>query len=417
MKAVQILFRNRGWLVGVSLMLLLAILWLSGSWSGVSDYYAEEQPTRAVEQPFAADRTNAEGDTTVETIRTLIAQLDILEQQLTQLGDRTENLHRDVRLGSQREAATQSRLHKLTQRIDTVEQGANRSDASVFGQLQTQSDTVGFGTSIIQSLTPLAALPIENPLGSVAEQPALRPVFTIPANTIFFDAIALTALLGRVPDGNKVQAPFPVKLIVGRDNLVAGGYALPEVESMLLSGTAIGDWTLRCIRIALDSASFIFVDGTIASLNLQSDTAADPLSGGIGWVSDAHGLPCIRGRLITTVGREALSRIFLQAAQGFAGSSQQGQLTEITTADGNLLRSLSGDGGRFNRSGAAQAALAEWQRYLLERAAGRFDAVYSPAGQKVVVHISHQLEIDYPNQGRRLVSRLSEKNRVTSQLD
>ena len=64
------------------------------------------------------------------------------------------------------------------------------------------------------------------------------PFFTIAANSTLTNSVAMTALVGRVPIDNKVTEPYPFKLLIGRDNLIANGIELPDIEGAIVSGTA-----------------------------------------------------------------------------------------------------------------------------------------------------------------------------------
>src|SRR5690606_11268554 len=77
------------------------------------------------------------------------------------------------------------------------------------------------------------------------------PNYTIPARATGFDAVALTALIGRVPVSGSVVDPFPVKLVLGQDNLAANGHHIPGLDGIILDGIAQGDWTLGCVSVKL----------------------------------------------------------------------------------------------------------------------------------------------------------------------
>src|SRR5690606_3898091 len=77
------------------------------------------------------------------------------------------------------------------------------------------------------------------------------PYYTIPARATGFDAVALTALIGRVPVSGSVVDPFPVKLVLGQDNLAANGHHIPGLDGIILDGIAQGDWTLGCVSVKL----------------------------------------------------------------------------------------------------------------------------------------------------------------------
>lgn len=91
------------------------------------------------------------------------------------------------------------------------------------------------------------------------------PFFTIAANSTLTNSVAMTALVGRVPIDNNVTEPYPFKLLIGRDNLIANGIELPDIEGAIVSGTASGDWTLSCVRGDVKSLTFVFSDGRIVS--------------------------------------------------------------------------------------------------------------------------------------------------------
>lgn len=86
------------------------------------------------------------------------------------------------------------------------------------------------------------------------------PVYTLPENSTLVGSRAMTALLGRIPIDGKVTDPYPFKVMIGKDNLTANGIELPDVQGAIVSGTATGDWTLSCVRGAITSITFVFVN-------------------------------------------------------------------------------------------------------------------------------------------------------------
>lgn len=118
----------------------------------------------------------------------------------------------------------------------------------------------------------------------------------------------LRTLIGRLPINGTVTDPYPFKVLIGKDNLTANGIELPDVEGAIVSGTASGDWTLSCVRGQVNSVTFVFSDGTVRTLprpdtsnnaggqNNNAQAKQDTgTSGGIGWISDENGIPCIGG--------------------------------------------------------------------------------------------------------------------------
>ncbi|HAY4298193.1 TPA: TIGR03752 family integrating conjugative element protein [Escherichia coli] len=136
-------------------------------------------------------------------------------------------------------------------------------------------------------------------------QDSAEPVYTLPENSTLVGSRAMTALLGRIPINGTVTDPYPFKVLIGKDNLTANGIELPDVEGAIVSGSASGDWTLSCVRGQVNSITFVFADGTVRTVpqpdasgkntgngNTQNKTGTD---GGIGWISDNDGIPCISG--------------------------------------------------------------------------------------------------------------------------
>ena len=122
---------------------------------------------------------------------------------------------------------------------------------------------------------------------------AVKPVYPQPQHSTLIGSVAMTALLGRIPLNGSVTAPYPFKVLIGRDNLTANGIELPDIEGAVISGSATGDWTLSCVRGSLTSITFVFRDGTIRTLPAEGDKTGSGTEGNIGWLSDPHGLPCI----------------------------------------------------------------------------------------------------------------------------
>lgn len=355
-------------------------------------------------EPQARTSPRADGDTAAETINTLIAEVEALDRSLRDLREKNSALRAEADAARARDLLDIKRqLSALENKVDAV----GRPPPSASSQFAAPR-FVEVGT-----LTP-ASLPV----GDAAEAPteeASRPIYTIAPNSIFFDATALTALVGRVPIDGEVRSPFPVKVLVGGDNVAAGGAPIPGLRGMLFSGSAVGDRTLRCVSVELRGATFIFEDGTIENFG---DSSWTPGEASIGWLSDAAGLPCLPGALLSNAGRQIAQRVLLGAAEGYAGAGADSQLNRISTPDGGILESLSGDAFQFRRDSAWRSLAGEWARFIAERAADDFDAIYIPPGREVIVHVTSQLPINYVAGGRRLVhGEYKENDRDRVRLD
>ncbi len=248
-----------------------------------------------------------------------------------------------------------------------------------------------------------------------AEEEA-EPVYTLPENSTLVGSRAMTALLGRVPINGSVTDPYPFKVLIGKDNLTANGIELPDVEGAVVSGTATGDWTLSCVRGQVNSITFVFSDGTVRTLPKPSDVNSgggqsqnnnqskdgSSTTGGIGWISDNNGIPCIGGDRKSNASTY-LPTIFALSAAGAAGDAlNQNQQTTQTNGYGGVTSSLTGDAGQAALGKAISGGMSETTDWVKQRYGQTFDAIYVPPGAQIAVHITRQLAIDYENEGRKV---------------
>ncbi|PJG84809.1 TIGR03752 family integrating conjugative element protein [Conservatibacter flavescens] len=218
--------------------------------------------------------------------------------------------------------------------------------------------------------------------------------YTIPENSTLMGSTSMTALLGRIPIGNSVNDPYPFKVIIGRDNLIANGIELPDIEQAIVSGTATGDWTLSCVRGNVKSLTFVFSDGRIVTSGKNNSET-------IGWLSDPHGIPCIPGERKTNA-PEYLGTHFLLAAAGAAAQGYS-QAQTTTVVDGNaVVGAVTGQQGKYVVGQALGQGIQETANWFKERYGQNFDAVYVPPGHAVAIHIDKAIEIDYDLDGRKV---------------
>ncbi|MDA8520394.1 TIGR03752 family integrating conjugative element protein [Acidovorax sp. NCPPB 4044] len=253
-----------------------------------------------------------------------------------------------------------------------------------------------------------------------AEPPPAKPVYTVPTNATLMGSVAMTALIGRVPIDGTVNDPYPFKVLIGPDNLTANGIDLPEVAGAVVSGTASGDWTLSCVRGQIRSVTVVFRDGTIRTIpddknqggaggnrgNASHGNAADgqgPILGGLGWISDPHGIPCVGGERRSNAQQYLGSQALITAAGAGAASlikSDGGNVAVVSNGNGSLgTVGISGNEamGRILAGGVQE--MSQWVNKLYGQA---FAAVYVPPGAQVAVHLEQPLQIDYDVQGRRV---------------
>ncbi|CAH6383982.1 TIGR03752 family integrating conjugative element protein [Pantoea agglomerans] len=249
------------------------------------------------------------------------------------------------------------------------------------------------------------------------EEEEAEPVYTLPENSTLIGSRAMTALLGRVPINGTVTDPYPFKVLIGKDNLTANGIELPDVEGAIVSGTASGDWTLSCVRGQVNSVTFVFTDGTVRTLpkpdrsgkggnsgnsGNQNGGKETGTSGGIGWISDENGIPCISGTRKSNAS-SYLPTIGLLGAAGAAGDAiGQNQQTSQTNAYGGVTSTLTGDAGQAVLGKAISGSSDEITEWVKQRYGQTFDAIYVQPGAKLAVHITRELAIDYEDKGRRV---------------
>jgi integrating conjugative element protein (TIGR03752 family) len=332
--------------------------------------------------------------------------------------------------------------------MDTLSQSISRSrPAQGSNDIPVGLGLDGEGTLPTESLIwiePLDALDTDtNPLGgngllrrvgqstggaleSVREQTGnltqkfntVHPVYTVPRNATLIGSTAMTALVGRVPVQGQVRDPMPFKVITGADNLAANGLTVPGVQGMVWSGTAIGDWTLSCVTGRLDSVTFVFEDGTIRTIS--SDDRGNQSGGAeksLGWISDERGIPCITGERKTNAPAFLSQRIGVMAIQAAAEAAASAQTTTIVSDAGSVTNSVTGDTGQFVLGKTLSGGSDEVSKWLLERQAQSFDAVFVPAGTRIAIHVDHELSIDLDTTGRKLTHEPSIDPYHRTQLD
>ena len=206
---------------------------------------------------------------------------------------------------------------------------------------------------------------------------------------------ALTALIGRIPVDGQTPDPYPVKIYVGRENLLANGHDIPDVEGMIFSGLGFGDWNLSCVSARLMSATFIFSDGSIVNHTAQSEP--------LGYISDPSGVPCVSGRFVTNAPTFLSQRIALAgigaAGSAYAEAQQQNQTSLLT---GTTTSDIVGDINKLAAGQAVQSATDEVSQWLLARQQQSFDAVVVNPGTAVSVHLDRSLPLDKSSMARRV---------------
>jgi integrating conjugative element protein (TIGR03752 family) len=237
------------------------------------------------------------------------------------------------------------------------------------------------------------------------EKIASVPYFTIPQNATLFSNDTLTALVGIVPNlQGSVVDPIRFKVITGNTNMASNRKFLPPgVRDIVWSGIAIGNREMSCVRGEVHSVTFTFEDGTIRTINSQTDSGKNTLGGKmLGYIATRQGNPCLAGTLITNAQDYLMDRMLASGAAALASSFSDTQQTTTQHSDGTTSSFFSGDEGEYIAGQTLAGSLTELTSYLRERQRNAVDLVYLDAGQDVVLHVESQIEIDYEPEGRKL---------------
>ncbi len=251
-----------------------------------------------------------------------------------------------------------------------------------------------------------AFIPGNADAASKALKEADVPFYTIPENATMAGVVAMTAIVGRVPIDGKVTDPMQFKAIIGRNNLAANGWELPaDLEGVIVSGVAVGDMALSCSEGKIKSMTFVFHDGTIRTVSQHAVGKSGGGAGGdLGYVSDMYGNPCIPGKFVTNAPTYISQIVGVKSLGVAAEAYAKAQTTTVGSAlTGQTSTSVTGDTDKYVLGKAASEGANEISAWLLQRLKNSFDAVVTPAGAQIVVHIDQQIAIDKEVNGRKIV--------------
>ena len=375
-----------------------------------------------------------DADTPADTITTLTANVAAMTRELKRLEqDNTALKHNNDELMRQRKSLETEMAMRVSEEIGRLEERSVDQNAEALARLNRRIDAIaesltqatpsiegsdlpvgfGFDAPTEETWTWIEPLDANVPQGnngsgihpaigrhrSSADEPTSEPYFTVPRNATLLGARAMTAMLGRVPIRGEVRDPMPFKVLTGNDNLAANGYTVPGVAGMVWSGTAIGDWTLSCVRGELHSVTFIFTDGSIRTVSSDESRNQDGDSRrALGWISDARGVPCVSGARKSNGGHYLSQRIGAKAVQAAADAAAAAQTSTVIRDSGGISTAVDGELGPYVLGRSVADGSAEIAQWLAERQAQSFDAVFVPAGADLVIHVDRELAIDlYPD--------------------
>ena len=370
-----------------------------------------------------------DADSPADTIKTLTASVSALlddvralrrdNQELREnnqlLIDRTVRLERDVTSQLQRELKSRSTsdsrvLAQQTKQLERLEKRLNDLSENLaderrrFAITQGSSDANTHESTNTYEWTP----PLPNSAVTVDQLIPAEPVFTIPKNATLVGSTTLTALIGRIPVEDRVRDPLPFKVITGNDNLASNGHRIPNLRGTIWSGYAIGDWTLSCVSGTLDSVTFIFEDGTIRTLDAADENQR------LGWITDAYGVPCLRGNKVSNFTPLLAAHLATGAVTGAANAAALAETERNSNSFGGVSSSVTGDITKFMVGKSIAHSSQSVSEWLAARSKQEFDAVVVSAGQDVVLQIDAELPIDYQTTGRKIAYEINQKTQFPS---
>ena len=450
------------------LKVLLPLLLLAAGFIGLKSCTNGDNTTRTpMRSDTVADLDKEElkalgidGDTPADTVATLVGQMKQYRQEMAQIRKDSATLIAENKTLRQRDRSVEKRINSaISHERENFSSELQQQQTSLLDNFQKKLDQltkkpasgdsdIPVGLGLEGEGTPAGTVRWVEPADAVTVDPRNRhdgtvafprrfsaaenasadtstpmvkntvrkdqlgeatPVYTLPENSTLIGSVAMTALLGRVPINGTVNDPYPFKILIGHDNLIANGVELPDVESAVMSGTASGDWTLSCVRGQVNSITFIFQDGTVRTLpqkdsgseNNNNSNSGKSQDSDIGWISDPQGLPCIPGDRKTNA-EEYLASQFLLAGSAAAAQSFANGETTTTVEGGNITSAVTGSNGQYVLGQALGGGLKESADWFKQRYGQMFDAIYVKPGQPVAVHITRQLLIDYETHGRKV---------------
>ena len=209
---------------------------------------------------------------------------------------------------------------------------------------------------------------------------------TIPPATVI-QGVTLTAAIGRLPVRGQLNEPWPIKVISTMEGYAPNGYAV-DAAQMIWDGRAFGDANFECVRVILTRVTAV-LPGKVVSFVEASDSEK-----GLGYLSDAYGHPCLKGKLISNAAKRITVEAILGLAQGIGEGYADAQRTRTISPGGNTIESVTGEEVRV-LIGQGFARSADNVRSYLASRYDVWDAIYVPPEQEVVINVDQPLEFIY----------------------
>lgn len=243
-----------------------------------------------------------------------------------------------------------------------------------------------------------------DPYQAIASDKTLAtPVYTLPINATLTGARLMTPLIARIPIDGDLPDPYPFKAVLSANNLTANGYPLTGIKGAVVGGFSRGDLLQRCARGDITSITFVFEDGTIASAKANDERSS------FGYLSSPDGNPCIAGEYHGNEDKVLMGGMALSFTQAYAKSLSNAEYQTNTTAEGNAIRQLVGDGTKAAVGEGLNGAASNLQDWWNRRIKNAFDFIWvsnwnaqTQQARQVVINITEPIAIDHQVDARKV---------------
>ncbi|RJX68674.1 TIGR03752 family integrating conjugative element protein [Vibrio sinensis] len=335
-------------------------------------------------------------------------QLELIEQKLASNLSNLKERQQDVAVSAPEleqlgiASGREDRLDDGSQQVTPSNTTTSSSTLIWIDPLDAKKDdTDHWITPLMQSGTTQATTMSEMEVPFDTNVTQSTPIYTLHRGAVLSNATSLTALMGRIPVNGQVTSPYPFSMVIGAKNLLANGFTLPEVQGAIVTGTVTGDWSLSCVRGAVESIDFIRTDGTILSYPEVEGAITSDFDGSrvqtqdLGYLADQNGNPCLSGIRISNAPQYLTTKGLLDAATAAAKAAATAQQT-ISVDGGTSTSALTGSAMK-NAAGESAAALTGTvSDFIQSRMGSSFDIIYVEPGIKAAIHLRQPITLSVP---------------------
>ncbi|WP_045391772.1 hypothetical protein [Vibrio rotiferianus] len=239
------------------------------------------------------------------------------------------------------------------------------------------------------------ALPSSKVVDDAVKEIKSIPYGTIPADSNIFDVVNLNSLYGRIPRKKSNYEPYEFSLVLSSDTLMANGFSFPQIDNAMMSGYAVGDRALSCVRGYVTSFTFIFSDGRIFQQMASSEK--EPLA----VIGDKWGNGCVKGEIIEDIDSYITAQAAIAGLSTYSDQVAKQQQSVYSVGNSTSL-DLTGSSAKLAAGTVGTGALNQTAKILADRYESYHAGVYVPQGGSVTVKLKQNINIDYDPKGRKV---------------